>query len=56
MFQLVEPNGLKNVAVLALLKLILMEYQGSHAFVKKKFPTFSIPQFAQNKLISSHLK
>ena len=24
--------------------------QGSHAFVNKKFPTFSIPKFAQNKL------
>ena len=29
---------------------------GSHAFVTKKFPTFSIPKFAQNKLTSSHLK
>ena len=26
--------------------------QGSHAFVNKKFPTFSIPKFAQNKLSS----
>ena len=27
-------------------------YQGSHAFINKKFPTFSIPTFAQNKLSS----
>ena len=30
--------------------------QDSHAFVNKKFSTFSIPKFAQNKLSSSHLK
>ena len=30
--------------------------QDSHAFVNKKFPTFSLPKFAQNKLSSSHLK
>ena len=31
-------------------------YQGFHAFINKKFQTFSIPKFAQNKLSFSHLK
>ena len=33
-----------------------LSLSGSHAFVNKKFHTFSIPKFAQNKLSSSHLK
>ena len=30
-------------------QLIATSTQGSHAFVNKKFPTFSIPKFAQKK-------
>ena len=38
------------------LKLQRSLIQGSHAFVYKKFPTFSLPKFAQNKVRSSHLE